>query len=52
VNEGSSGGPVFDNSGHVIGMIKGGITAAPGNNFIVPANLMLDTIQAGLSSIE
>jgi S1-C subfamily serine protease len=52
VNEGSSGGPVFDNSGHVIGMIKGGITPAPGNNFIVPANLMLDLLQAGMSSLD
>jgi S1-C subfamily serine protease len=52
VNEGSSGGPVFDNSGHVIGMIKGGITGAAGNNFIVPANLMLDILQTGLSSID
>jgi len=52
VSEGSSGGPVFDNSGHVIGMIKGGITAAAGNNFIVPANLMLDILQTGMSSFD
>jgi S1-C subfamily serine protease len=49
VNEGSSGGPVFDNSGHVIGVVKGGIQEAPGNNFIIPTNLMSDMLQSGLS---
>ena len=52
VYEGSSGGPVFDGSGHVIGIVKGGIAEAPGNNFIVPANLMLDILQTALSPLD
>jgi hypothetical protein len=51
VNEGSSGGPVFDNTGHVVGIIKGGIQEAPGNNFIVPVTLMLDTL-SGIASLD
>jgi hypothetical protein len=52
VSLGSSGGPVFDSSGHVIGVVKGGIQEAPGNNFIVPINLMLDVLQTGLAVID
>jgi len=51
VNDGSSGGPVFDNSRNVIGVIKGGIQA-PGNNFIVPVNLAADLVKEGLASTE
>jgi S1-C subfamily serine protease len=52
VNVGSSGGPVFDNSGHVIGVVKGGIQEAPGNNYFVPVNLFFDVVQTGLASID
>jgi S1-C subfamily serine protease len=51
VNEGSSGGPVFDNTGHVVGIVKGGIQEAPGNNFIIPVTLMLDIV-GGIASLD
>jgi S1-C subfamily serine protease len=51
VNEGSSGGPVFDNSRNVIGVVKGGIQA-PGNNFIVPINLAADLVKEGSASTD
>jgi S1-C subfamily serine protease len=52
VAAGSSGGPVFDGTGHVVGLVKGGIKESPGSNFIVPINLAIDILQSGLASID
>jgi V8-like Glu-specific endopeptidase len=52
VYEGSSGGPVFDETGHVIAVIKGGLSEAPGNNFMVPTNLFRDLISAGNGTMD
>jgi S1-C subfamily serine protease len=52
VNEGSSGGPVFDTSAHAIGVIKGGITEAPGNNFFVPLSLIPELLAAGNATVS
>ena len=41
VNHGNSGGPVFDESGEVIGAIVAGIDSAEGMNFAIPADVVL-----------
>ena len=51
VNEGSSGGPVFVNSGHVVEVVKGGIQEAPGHAIIAPVNLIVDMI-AGVAALD
>jgi S1-C subfamily serine protease len=52
VNDGSSGGPVFDDKARVIGVVKGGIEGAPGNNFFVPTSLVPEILAAGQALIE
>jgi Trypsin-like peptidase domain len=52
VYEGSSGGPVFDETGHVVAVVRGGISEAPGNNFVIPTNLMRDLIDAGNGTLD
>ena len=44
VNGGNSGGPIFNQRGHVIGAIVSGITNAEGMNFAIPSG----TIEAFL----
>ncbi len=52
VTEGSSGGPVFNDTGHVIGLVKGGIREAAGTNFIIPASVFSDLITVGQGKID
>lgn len=47
INSGSSGGPVFNDRAQVIGVTKGGIEGAPGNNYFVPLHLIPDVLSAG-----
>ena len=45
VNGGNSGGPVFDESGKVIGVIVSGITGAEGMNFAIPSDDVIGFIK-------
>jgi S1-C subfamily serine protease len=49
LNNGNSGGPVIDNSGNVVGLVKGGIPHAQQMNYMIPVNLLSPLIsEAGL----
>lgn len=40
VNPGNSGGPILNENGRVIGMVKGGQPSAPGINFMTPLHFL------------
>jgi len=46
VNPGNSGGPLLDEQGNVIGLIRGKITSAEATSFAVKSNEILKTINA------
>ena len=46
VNGGNSGGPIFNESGRVIGVIVSGITGAEGMNFAIPSDTAIDFVQS------
>ena len=45
VNGGNSGGPIFNESGMVIGVIVSGITGAEGMNFAIPSDIAIKFVQ-------
>ncbi len=52
VNGGNSGGPIFNESGNVIGAIVSGITGAEGMNFAIPSSDVMDFIKATGRNID
>lgn len=52
VNHGNSGGPMFNEKGHVIGAIVSGITQAEGMNFAIPSGEVLKFIRQSCNVAE
>ena len=50
INEGDSGGPLLDMSGHVVGIIAAGSTGAQGLGFAVPVDAAATLIEQAASS--
>lgn len=51
ISPGSSGGPVINNKGEVIGVAVGALTSGQNLNFAIPVNLLNDLINKGTKSI-
>lgn len=51
ISPGSSGGPVINNKGEVIGVAVGTLTSGQNLNFAIPVNLLNDLVNKGTSSI-
>jgi|TARA_B110000967_G_C18831445_1_gene534322 hypothetical protein len=51
ISPGSSGGPVINNKGEVIGVAVGTLTSGQNLNFAIPVNLLNDLINKGTKSI-
>jgi serine protease Do len=51
VNPGNSGGPLMDESGHVIGVIRGKITNAEGTGFAIKTSHILQSIRQNAPEI-
>ncbi|MFT7030219.1 MAG: S1-C subfamily serine protease [Marinoscillum sp.] len=51
ISPGSSGGPVINNSGQVIGVAVGTLTSGQNLNFAIPSSLLKSLIAKGISSL-
>lgn len=51
ISPGSSGGPVVDNSGHVIGVAVGTLSAGQNLNFAIPSGLLKSLIDEKVGSV-
>ena len=49
VNPGNSGGPVLDEEGNVVGVIRGKISGAEATSFAIKANQILNSINSSVS---
>lgn len=52
VNPGNSGGPLLDEQGNVIGLVRGKITSAEATSFAIKSNEILRTLKAGVTDTE
>ena len=50
VNSGNSGGPIFNESGRVIGAIVSGMSGAEGMNFAIPADAVINFMKENYMS--